>query len=280
MNNNLLNFCCRVENSQRLFCSLKACYYLIFFAEKGFLDILRNYGFKWSLTWSHVLTILTNYRANLNMILPLPDKSTKPESQESSKISEDQSLTLSARISKLAKSQSGGQVGGTNEDQVKMPPPLSLHPSALRRFSISPLKSVKREDNMPPSPLPTKCPVVVEKVESVQRIADNEKSKSIIKTMMNTEKRNMISHLALNRLKSKKVCGSKSKEARPKRIRHYIKAYKILESLKVPVNQDLVLPAKGLVKVTKRSKASSKLPGQGCIAPATVVNTFNLIRVS
>lgn len=250
------------------------------FQEKGFLDILRNYGFKWSLTWSHVLTILTNYRVNLNMILPLPDKSTKPESQKSSKISEEESLTLSARISQLAKSQSEGQVGGANEDQIKMPPPLALHPSALRRFSISPLKSVKPEDNLPSSPPPTKCPVLVTKVESVQRIRDNEKSKSIIKTIMKSDKHNMISHLARKSLKSKNVCGLKSKEAKPRRRRHYIKAYKILESLKVPVHQDLVLPAKGLVKVTKRRKASSKLPEQGCIAPATVVNTFNLIRVS
>ncbi len=247
--------------------------------------MLCNYRYSWNVTWSHILTVLTNYRVNIHLVLP---QQTQSQPNLAATETENQTVEITD--------------AGNPPGEATVPPDDLKVASELANNDSTAMESEPGPSHYDNSSLPatTSSPTpyhllklwkrkFTETQPEVTQLGDKVKKLMLTKSL-SAQKSNDLAAQGPSEAKflqdEDKDCeNGKTHDIRidkekPKRStrnlknrkqeQHYCKAFQLTDKFRVPINEHLKLEA---------SSAESEVPDMKPIPPVILIRTFSLIRV-
>ncbi len=242
--------------------------------------MLCNYRYSWSVTWSHILTVLTNYRVNIHLVLP-----QQTQSQPNLAATETQNPTDAGNPP--------GEAKVPTDDLKVVSEPANNDSTAMES---EPGPSHDNSTLAAPTSSTTSYHLIklwkrkfTETQPEVSQLGDKVKKLMLTKSLF-AQKSNDLGAQGPSEAKflqdedidceNRKTPDKDTDKEKPKRLtrnvknwkqeQHTCKAFQLTDKFRVPINEHLKLEA---------SSAEPEVPDMKPIPPVILLRTFSLIRV-
>ncbi len=230
--------------------------------------MLSNYNYSWNITWSHILTILTNYRVNIQLVLPQQTSSVKGTEQPPvietvpATPPGDSAVPSEPAVQDYTAMETEP---GPSLNKELIPPPTSSSPTSKqysklwkRKFTETQPEISQLGDKVKKLTLKKSLSAQTTNDLAAKRFLQDDDIENVRIQGEDTEKRK------LNRI-TRKMKNQKQEQ-------DHCKAFQLTDKFRVPINQHLKLT----FKVSSKEPDFQEIKP---IPPFILIRTFSLIRV-